>query len=211
MVGPAVRRLEPRIRTFEKPWLFGRFLLQEFSSSTYILHIDCDVWMVKPWLVPLVEDMEAESERDKVLWGGLDWGLIVEGHQREFELVKVENRSYINAGFFIFRNTAQVWRLMRESVERLVASPEIWFADQTILNIVFTRSVKGFLSKRFEKWGHGDCLPETINCHGFLDWISAMVKTNLNDAYLGQGGGADRFARLFKLAEPEPEPEPEDD
>jgi lipopolysaccharide biosynthesis glycosyltransferase len=170
---------------FGKLCLLGRFFLQEFTSSDYILHIDSDVWMVKPWIGPLVEDISSEGQSDKLLWGGVDWGLMVGENIAIVSGWGIAPATYINAGFFLFRNNRQTRMLMNASVEFWIKHINIFCADQTVLNIVFNTSWKGILSERFSKWNHVVCKNVTINAHGSLPQIERRFRSELEEARAG--------------------------
>jgi hypothetical protein len=188
----------PRLTSFRRSVLFGRFFLQEFISTRFILHMDCDIRMAKPWLVPLADDISMENQSDKLLWGGRDWGLFASQGAERFHYYQMRPDTYINAGFFLFRNVPETKRLMNASLEMLIANPAIWFLDQTTLNLVFNTYYKGFLSARFDKWLHCECRPWTINCHGSLPRLFRRVTDQMRQAYLKWGGTDDQWSLLFK-------------
>jgi hypothetical protein len=183
MVSPSITAVRPRVAKFRMPCLAGRFFLQEFTSSTYILHVDADIWMMKPWLGPLVEEISLANQSSKLIWGGLDWGFLLEKERGQLARLKVPRETYINAGFFLIRNIPETRTLMNQSVEYWITHPETFWQDQTVMNIIFDDRFKGKLSERFSKWNFRICKTFTINCHGYLPLIERSYMSKLEAAH----------------------------
>jgi hypothetical protein len=138
--------------------------------------------MVKPWLVPLVEDITGPNQADKIFFAGIDRGLIEEGVDL-FEELNISSETYVNAGFWVLRNVPEVANQMEAVIKRLQKNPDLPYFEQTALNMEFSLKFKGYLSARFEKWLHWECKPWTINCHGPNPDITAEAGLALDKAY----------------------------
>jgi hypothetical protein len=74
--GRWISAIRPKIANFERTWLYGRLLLDHFVTTHFTLFMDSDIYMVKPWLAPLVEDITGPNQTDKIFFAGIDRGLI---------------------------------------------------------------------------------------------------------------------------------------
>jgi hypothetical protein len=160
-----------QIPTFKRSWLFGRLLLPYFVSAPLFLHIDADIWMVKPWLGPLVEDLSQRNQTDKLFFAGRDLGLMQGGNINITMDLGISPDTYFNAGFWVLRNVPEAKVLMNFAIQLLLKNPSLPWLEQTALNLAFGANRSGLLSHRFEKWVYDECKSWTINCHGHLPLI----------------------------------------
>jgi hypothetical protein len=162
--------------------LLGRFFIQDFVSADLIMHIDADVWMTKPWLLPLLSEISHPNQSGKLLWGGRDRGLLNDDTRTIIAQMGIQPEGYINAGFFVFRNVPEAVVCLKTAV-RLLQTLSLAWLDQTALNIAFNLTYKGFLSERFEKWHYLECKPWTINCHGVLPAVEGRMTRQMESEY----------------------------
>jgi hypothetical protein len=187
--GSSVVTLNKSIGSFFRPWLFGRLILQDFIASPYYVHIDADVWIVKPWLGPLARSLSLPNQRHKLYFGGWDSGLMESKNVAILEGLGIPPESYINAGFFVVRNVPSAHARMATAIEILRKNPDLPWFEQTALNLAFGGGSMALLPREFEKGYYRVCKRWTINCHGVLPAIENEAQIAMDRAYQGWRNG----------------------